>query len=158
LQLASSIAFADEQILLDTVGITDTTFNLVDLDPGEVYFWRVAASNAYGESRWSDGNGFKVVKVVESADGLPTDYALHQNYPNPFNPSTTIRFGLPEAARVRLTVYDLLGREVEVLADERLRAGVHEYQFNAARLASGPYFYVLAANGERFANKMLLVK
>ena len=158
LQIASSIAFGDEQILLDTTGLSDTTYALVDLDPGEVYFWRVAASNAYGESQWSDGNGFKVVKVVESADGLPTDYALDQNYPNPFNPTTTIRFALPEAGHARLTVYDLLGREVEVLANERLRAGVHEYRFEASRLASGPYFYVLSVNGKRFADKMLLVK
>jgi hypothetical protein len=76
---------------------------------------------------------------------LPTEYALHNAYPNPFNPSTTIRFDLPQAAKVRLAVYDMLGREVAVLADEERPAGQHSMRFDAGKLSSGMYIFRLQA-------------
>ena len=62
---------------------------------------------------------------VEEQAGLPTDFNLHQNYPNPFNPSTTLRFDLPAATDIHIVVYDLLGREVVRLVEQRLEAGYH---------------------------------
>jgi photosystem II stability/assembly factor-like uncharacterized protein len=87
------------------------------------------------------------VTSVHVFDHSPTlvSYILEQNYPNPFNPSTTITFELPMASVVRLSVYDILGREVSVLVDERRDAGVHEVKFDGSRLASGVYFYRLQA-------------
>jgi hypothetical protein len=70
---------------------------------------------------------------------------LYQNYPNPFNPSTTIKFELPKSSMVRLSVYDLPGREVTVLVNERVEAGVHEVNFDGSNLASGVYLYRLQA-------------
>jgi hypothetical protein len=70
---------------------------------------------------------------------------LYQNYPNPFNPSTTIKFELPKASMVRLTVYDMLGREGVVIVNERRDAGVHEVKFDGAGLSSGVYLYRLQA-------------
>ncbi len=64
--------------------------------------------------------------AVETGDGLPAAYALHPAYPNPFNPAAALRFDLPEAAEVNLTVYDLLGREMIRLADGWTEPGYHQ--------------------------------
>ena len=85
-------------------------------------------------------------------------FALHQNYPNPFNPSTTITYVLPKSSAVRLTIYDVLGREVSVLVDERRNAGVHEVKFDASGLSSGVYFYRLRAGDFVETKTLLLVR
>jgi len=72
---------------------------------------------------------------------LPSTFVLYQNYPNPFNPTTAIRYQLPAAGDVKLTVYDILGQEVAVLVDERRDAGVHEVVFDGRGFASGMYLY-----------------
>jgi len=89
---------------------------------------------------------------------LPQRIVLEQNYPNPFNPSTTIRFELPEAARVRLSVYDILGRRVAVLVDQRLSPGAHQYRFEAGNLPTGHYLYRLNVDGLEFTRTMSLLK
>ncbi len=81
--------------------------------------------------------------VDEPPDALPTSFSLQQNYPNPFNPSTTIRFELPKSSEVRLTVYDVLGRDVSVLVNDTRDAGYHEAKFDGSGLSSGVYFYRL---------------
>jgi len=106
--------------------------------------------------------------AVGSGDiGIPDAFVLHQNFPNPFNPSTSIQFGLPEASNVRLTVHDLLGREVGVLLNGRRNAGVHEVTWNGLSsngtgISSGVYVYRLEARseGKTFVSmkKMLLMK
>ncbi len=95
---------------------------------------------------------------TENATTLPDAYALSQNYPNPFNPSTQIRFALPQAGPVRLTVFDVLGREVAVLVDSTLPAGTHEATFDAAQLPSGVYLYQLETGDQRLTRTMLLMK
>ena len=82
---------------------------------------------------------------VARNEGTPSTFGLAQNYPNPFNPTTNIRFQVPEAADVRLAVYDRLGREVAVILDGRMDAGSHEARFDATGLASGVYLYKLQA-------------
>jgi hypothetical protein len=89
------------------------------------------------------------------AGELPGQVVLKQNYPNPFNPSTNIRFELPKASHVNVAVFDILGREVSVLVNERRDAGVHEVKFDASGLSSGVYFYRLRA--ERFVQTRKLV-
>jgi len=89
---------------------------------------------------------------------LPQRILLEQNYPNPFNPSTTIRFELPEAARVQLSVYDILGRRVAVLVDQRLSPGAHQYRFEAGNLPTGHYLYRLNVDGLEFTRTMSLLK
>ncbi len=74
---------------------------------------------------------------------IPAGVTLLQNYPNPFNPTTTIGYQLPAGAHVRLVMFDLLGREVAVLVNERKEAGRHAVTFDATGLASGTYFYRL---------------
>lgn len=89
---------------------------------------------------------------------LPEQYSLMQNYPNPFNPRTMIRFALPEASQVSLTVYNLLGEKVKELLNERMDAGEHSVEFNAQNLSSGIYFYRIKAGGFTTTRKMMLVK
>ena len=89
---------------------------------------------------------------------LPQKFSLYQNYPNPFNPSTNIRFDLSKNTNVKLTVYDLLGRQVSVLVDGYLTAGSHEVRFANSNLSSGIYFYELRADGFRDVRKMSLIK
>lgn len=81
----------------------------------------------------------------EDAGSVPSAFRLDANYPNPFNPSTSISFELPEATHARLTVHDLLGREVAVLVDALRPAGRHTVIFDAADLPSGIYLYRLEA-------------
>ena len=89
---------------------------------------------------------------------IPDTFVLEANYPNPFNPKTTIRFGLPEAAPVRLVVYDMLGRLVRVLLSGTHTAGTHEVVFDASDLSSGTYLYRLETPHGSFTQTMQLVK
>ncbi|MBP6673215.1 MAG: T9SS type A sorting domain-containing protein [Bacteroidetes bacterium] len=89
---------------------------------------------------------------------IPSAYVLEQNYPNPFNPATSIRFVLPVSGMTTLTVYDLLGREVAALMNERKDVGTHTVPFNASLLTSGIYFYQLRSGSFIDTKKMLLVK
>lgn len=110
--------------------------------------------------------------AVYQGGGLPTDIdeetpvnhdrpnalTLDQNYPNPFNPSTNIRYGLPAATRVELSVYDVLGRRVAQLVSGRQTAGYHTVRFDASRLASGIYIYRIKTANTVKIHKMLLIK
>ncbi|MCS6990095.1 MAG: T9SS type A sorting domain-containing protein [Chloroherpetonaceae bacterium] len=88
----------------------------------------------------------------------PNQFALHQNYPNPFNPTTTIAYQLASPSDVRLEVFDVLGRTVATLVNERKAAGAHFVTFDARNLASGAYFYRLRAGGFSETKKMMLAK
>ena len=93
-----------------------------------------------------------------SGEDVVTSFALDPAYPNPFNPVTTIGYALPHEAKVSLVVYDILGREVEVLVDGFKDAGRHSVQFDAANLPSGTYFYRLVTPEGHFGGKMILLK
>ncbi len=99
---------------------------------------------------WEDGS--------ETALMLPTQYDLHANFPNPFNPTTTLTYDLPESGYVRLSVYDVTGREVARLVDGRKEAGYHQATFSGEHLASGVYFALFKVNDFSKVQKMLLVK
>ena len=106
---------------------------------------------------------FTATRVTTSIDDEtphdhPTRISLHQNYPNPFNPTTQIRYDLPEAAEVRLEVFNVMGQRVATLVNGHQTAGVHTVNFNATRLASGMYLYRLESAGTVLTRKMLLVK
>ncbi len=88
----------------------------------------------------------------------PKSYHLTQNYPNPFNPSTKINFSLPQPGRVRLSVFNSLGQEVETLIDKDMIAGDHRVTFNAGNFPSGIYFYRIEAGEYHDVKKMVLLK
>lgn len=89
---------------------------------------------------------------------IPSSYVLSQNYPNPFNPSTQISFGLPKASSVKITVYDMLGKEVATLVNEYKAAGNYTVDFDASSLSSGAYIYKLSADDFTETKKMILSK
>lgn len=96
--------------------------------------------------------------ATEDLDELPDAITLHPNFPNPFNPTTSIRYALPQTAEVRLAVYDLLGREVAVLVEGLKPPGEHLVEVDAARWASGLYFYTIEAAGQTKTQRMVLIK
>ena len=98
------------------------------------------------------------VSVGQPSVGLPSFFTLEQNYPNPFNPGTTIRFSLPQSVHVTLKVYDILGREVTVLADEKYPAGTFTATWDGGTRASGVYFYRLTAGQFTDVGKMMLAR
>ena len=98
------------------------------------------------------------VTVGAEDEELPTEVALAQNYPNPFNPQTTIDYALPQAGDVSLIVYDMLGREVDVLLDGPQAAGRHTVRFGANHLPNGAYVYRLVAADKTITRTMVLLK
>jgi hypothetical protein len=94
----------------------------------------------------------------DDVPGLPREYSLAAPYPNPFNSTTNIEFALPRDGQVSLAIYDVLGREVERLLDEKRRAGVHRVQWRADRAASGIYFVRLGSGNYQAVRKLHLLK
>ena len=123
----------------------------------------------YGYAVARDG---QVIKVADSTliwiitgnhgfeNQLPSQYSLGQNYPNPFNPATTIEYSVPENnVNVKITVFDLLGREIETLVNEVKRTGNYKAVFDGSKYASGMYFYKMQAGADfSEVKKMILVK
>jgi uncharacterized lipoprotein YddW (UPF0748 family) len=107
-----------------------------------------------------------VKKIITSVDiagnnsQIPDKLELYQNYPNPFNPSTIIAFDIPENGLVKLTIYDVLGREIEILINKWMNTGHYEFRFdrNASGLASGVYIYRISMNNTAMSRRMLLLK
>lgn len=95
---------------------------------------------------------------VKNEGSLPQAYALGQNYPNPFNPSTVIRYELPAAGRVTLSVFTMLGQKVATLVDGDRPAGVHEVRFDATDLPSGVYLYRVQSGAFIQTRKMALTR
>jgi hypothetical protein len=98
------------------------------------------------------------LSVVNDNSTTPQKFALEQNYPNPFNPSTIINFSLSRSGQVTLRVYDVLGREVSLLVNEKREAGVYEVKVDGSSLASGVYFYRLQAGDFVATKKFVLLK
>lgn len=110
-----------------------------------------------------DGESFTIsdptiTSLEVSAKIIPVDFELAQNFPNPFNPSTIIRFSLPERSKLSLIVYNQLGEKVADLAAGIKEAGTYEVIFNASKLSSGVYFYVLKTENNYAIKKLVLVK
>jgi len=99
-----------------------------------------------------------VVGIDPNNNNVPKSYALQQNYPNPFNPTTNIKYSIPTASRVTITIYDALGNEVRTLVNEYKGVGNYVESFDASNLSSGIYFYTLRAGDFVQSKKMSLIK
>ena len=95
---------------------------------------------------------------VETVVEPPKEFGLSQNYPNPFNPSTNINYKLPEQSRVRIDVFNILGRRVSTLVNDVQAAGQYTARFDGSRVASGMYLVRMQVDGRVFTRKMLLIK
>jgi type IX secretion system substrate protein len=93
---------------------------------------------------------------------IPNTFGLYQNYPNPFNPSTKIRFSIPplqgDRGMIRLTIFDIVGRQIELLVNQQLKTGTYEIEWNASNHPSGIYFYTLKAGTFSETEKMIFIK
>lgn len=96
--------------------------------------------------------------AADDVAAIPTEFFMDQNYPNPFNPSTNIRFGLPRASEVRISIFDILGREVTTLLSAHLAAGFHQVQWTCRDCPSGLYVARMSAADFTSASKLLLLK
>gem|GEM_PF-173882 len=156
-QLSNTSGF--ESVLKDSSGFVIQTLENVPLPENTTLFWRVQANNKAGAGAWSAVQEIKtsIATSIES-EALPKNYAMDQNYPNPFNPSTTIKYALPKAERVSITVFNMIGQKVAVLVDKRQEAGFHSITFNASNLASGMYIYRIKAGSFSQIKKLTLIK
>ena len=119
--------------------------------------------------RWCTGaiiNGKQygtIVSVYDNFEKTPTDFFLENNYPNPFNPTTIITYSIPKLpnksfVKIRLLVYDTLGRVITTLVNEKKQRGTYSVTFNAQGLASGVYYYSLITNKNIITKPMVLLK
>lgn len=159
----ASLLLPTEEMEIDS----DETYYLTDVVTGEyiettgaeLETARVSAP-AYSTRIYVVGDEIAEVSVSAESETteVPAALSLEQNYPNPFNPTTTISFTLPRTGHVTLSVYDILGREVAKLVEDRLAAGIHALQFDGTGLASGAYVYRISFDGQSEVRRMLLVK
>ena len=156
----------DAVLVLLNLSTSQKTFTML----GNAYFgsWKNIFTNdttSYQETTeftlpaW----GYRVFESVETTgtyleNERITDFVLEQNYPNPFNPTTTIKYQVPSFSKVKLSVYDMLGRNVATLVDQNQNAGHYQINFNAEALPSGIYMYQLNFGEQSLTRKMMLVK
>jgi len=138
------------------------TFNLFGLTSPQGN-WVLSVQNTAGQPEgkllgWGLRINNSVTGVLPVSGNIPEKFILEQNYPNPFNPVTSIRFSVPKESDVKLTVYDLLGKEVMLLVNEKLTAGNYKVELDGSGLSSGTYFYKLETNGYSSIKKMVLIK
>ena len=121
------------------------------------WWYRLKMIDLDGTFSFSDPVVVDVVTGIER-EPLPGSVVLYQNYPNPFNPETEIRWNMMDRGMVKLTVYDLLGREVTVLVQEVMQAGSYSVRLNASNLNSGTYLYRLQTGNVVATRRMVLLK
>jgi hypothetical protein len=126
--------------------------------------WDNAVDKKYSRNLGT-GSGIELIDIEQTSPesvadrgDYPENFQLYQNYPNPFNPSTTIQYEVPTGNRVRLAVYDVLGKEVAVLVNEYQVAGRHSVILHAADLSTGTYLCRLQAGSFSTARKLLFLK
>jgi len=116
-------------------------------------------ASSHGRGVWiRDASTSDPVAVNNNNENIPNRYELMQNYPNPFNPNTTIKFSMPVDDNVEIKIFDLLGREVGVILNQKMNAGQHEIKFDGSNLSSGIYFYTMKTSRFTDTKKMVLVK
>ncbi|MDP3581756.1 MAG: T9SS type A sorting domain-containing protein, partial [Ignavibacteria bacterium] len=158
LQVADGLSIIPSIVIVDTT-IMDTTVTLKKLNENKIYTWSVMALNQYGNSGLAEPFKFKTLTSSGIADeSKPTSYVLNQNYPNPFNPTTKISFSIPENGFTVLKIYNMLGQQVDELISKDLNVGNYSVEFNASKLPSGVYIYVLQSGSHIISRKMMLIK
>lgn len=146
-------------ILTDAVWNTPKDLGTVKfLDDHKLQY--VPSNNMTGKTNTIPYDGTDYDSAVDEKDvpGAKMTFNLAQNYPNPFNPTTMISYSVPATAEIRLSVFDVLGREVSTLVNQRQSAGTYNVTFDGKALSSGVYFYRLQAGDKVKIQKMMLIK
>ncbi len=158
LEISTDEGFTDPQLYTATEA---TEYSISDLEINE-YWWRVKASDLYGFEVYStDTRSLIVTLDVDDilGNGVPSDFSIQSTYPNPFNSRTMVTIGLPVSSELRVSVYNISGREVLVLEDNVFTAGRHEFTFDAEGLSSGIYFINAFVPGQmNEMRKVVLIK
>lgn len=112
------------------------------------------------QSTNSDNDSRFLIHISPGADGsdVPDEYSLGKNYPNPFSSQTTIEYNTPVEGKVEIHIYDILGRKVKTIVNERQRADYHDIDWSPTQLASGVYIVVMQAGGKQFTKKLTYIK
>ena len=127
---------------------------------GLIYEWEEGPWFKYLKGCVINNDTFGIITNIENEVlKIPNKICLSQNYPNPFNPFTIIEYNLTIATNVQLTIYDLAGKRVKTLVNNKQSAGIHWIQFDGSNLSSGIYLYRLKTDkGVTLSNKMILLK
>lgn len=161
----SGVSFTSEPVLSSPVGVG------VLLNGGTHAGYRAGGSNDSSFTIWSGSDGgnafcsnniFSTIGIQQTGSEIPAHFSLGRNYPNPFNPTTEFKISIPRSAHIKLVVYDILGKEIEILTDRVMNPGSYNVKWDASKFSSGIYFYRMTAesNGIEYSNtmKMVLVK
>jgi len=149
-----------------TGGVSPLTVTMDDPQAGECTLVEYASGRAVATHPIRPGTGvevqaregFTLALRLDAPAELPVEFSLGQNYPNPFNPMTRISFGVPSEARVRVTVFDALGREVKTLVDRVYTPGRYSVDADFSDLASGVYIYRMSAGAFSASRKLVLIR
>jgi hypothetical protein len=142
-----------------TAGLSDYGSAVVVLDTSRVFvtgsaIFSPATTTSFYTLRYVN----QIVGIKPISTEIPNKFTVHQNFPNPFNPVTSVRFDIPKASNVEITVYDVMGKVVEIIGNENLLAGQYEVKWNAVNYASGLYFCKVQAGEFSQIKKMILAK
>jgi hypothetical protein len=143
--------------VLDTLKGSGEAYVDTTVEQGQTYTYRIKAYKDSAESLYSNEASLTLVGIQEKEE-IPTKYSMSQNYPNPFNPTTKIKFALPKPALTKITIYDLLGREIQTLINKKIEAGYHEINFDVHNLPGGVYFYKIQSGDFIQSKKMIIMK
>ena len=152
----------DDVIMLtaadSSTGLDFYDFGVQSPDISEGRFPDGSSHRQYFDTPTKGEANITLTDVVNEIQSVPNEYTLWQNYPNPFNPSTTISFSLPSTSQVSLKIYNMIGQLMITLVDEQLSQGYHEFQWQAANLPSGIYYYTLRSGSFSQTKRMILLK
>ena len=151
-----------EQTVLKTTNAGSNWFSVFSFGADSLFSSYFINANT-GYTCGDEGRVYKtttggVIGIPPISTEVPKDFSLFQNYPNPFNPTTSIRFGIANESFVKLAVYDMLGREIEILVNENLSPATYEVKWNADKFSSGIYFYRIQADDYNDVKKMSVIK
>jgi hypothetical protein len=141
-----------QAICIDSVSSLQFSYTDHQIVRGVMWYWVSAVDSAGYESHLSKPVFIQILPL------LPTNFTLDQNFPNPFNSATDIRFGLPVSSSISLILYDVLGKEVTILASGSFPAGEYTYSWDGSKISSGVYFYRLRAGMFDKTKKLLMEK
>ncbi len=143
---------------------TDNSFIDSQIDAGNSYYYTLMAIDFSGnKSGYSDVVSVQITSLSDESGGVPSTYFVKQNYPNPFNPVTIISYGLPKSSIVKITIFDVTGKEVQKLVNEKQSAGKYDLEWHGLdrlgnKVSSGLYLYEIKADRFRKVNKMVLIR
>ena len=148
--------------ILDTIVVSSE----LTIPPGKfnyytIYYWKVSTVNIGGQGTYSSVWNFKTINfsgIHQISSEIPTEYKLYNNYPNPLNPSTNIKYQIPNSKFTTIKIFDILGKEIEILVNEKQSPGIYEVTFDGSNLPSGIYYYTIQAGDFTDTKKMVLIK